>query len=245
MAREIRITIDDDEVFERMKRQKDELDLSWREVLQRGLWSSRSLERALKGSHGRFDDSEFGRDRLRRARGHHGRNRFGHHGGDRRRDFRGSPFDPDFGERLRTHIERSIDESMRDVEPFTPGSDPFEFEIEELADAEDAVVRFDFLGDDEERRIPLRVNLRTSDAGLDVDVVTVRRGKSAGHMNRFTTGDRRQITTRLSSGETATLELDEGVEEYDIVPMVSWGRDESGRPTVVDVEISTVRFDEQ
>ncbi|MFC7057120.1 hypothetical protein [Halovenus salina] len=37
MAREIRITIDDDEVFEQMKRAKQELDLSWREVLHRGL----------------------------------------------------------------------------------------------------------------------------------------------------------------------------------------------------------------
>ena len=37
MAREVRITIDDDEVFERMKARKGALDLSWEEVLHRGL----------------------------------------------------------------------------------------------------------------------------------------------------------------------------------------------------------------
>ena len=37
MSREIRITIEDDEVFERMRYRKDELDLSWEEVLRRGL----------------------------------------------------------------------------------------------------------------------------------------------------------------------------------------------------------------
>ena len=37
MTREIRITIDDDEIFERMRTRKQELDLSWEEVIHRGL----------------------------------------------------------------------------------------------------------------------------------------------------------------------------------------------------------------
>jgi hypothetical protein len=37
MTREIRISVDDDEVFERMRERKRRLDLSWEEVLHRGL----------------------------------------------------------------------------------------------------------------------------------------------------------------------------------------------------------------
>lgn len=240
MSREVRITIGDDEVFERMKRRKRELDLSWEEVLHRG------LEHRSDGGHGR-EHGHHGyhgdwpgewREGRGRGRGH------GHaHGGDRPLN----PFDDDFERRLRERIEGSVRTAVPDM-GFESGAFPFggdEFEdplgadIGRLEAAEDAVLSFDFL-DGEGARVPLRVNLRTSTTGLDVEVVAVRRGKGARDMNRFGEGDRKEIAEQLVGGATATLWTEDGGESYRVRPILSWTRDGSGRPTVADAEIEEV-----
>ncbi len=117
-----------------------------------------------------------------------------------------------------------------------------EAEIDRLEDAEDAVLSFPFLSD-ERARVPLRVNLRTSADGLSVEVVAVRRGKSTAETNRFADDQRAEINRWLAEGKTVRLELQNGTEAYDVVPVLSWGRADDGTPTVTDAEIVEVRFD--
>ena len=250
MSREIRITIDDDEIFERMKRRKDELDLSWEEALRRGLdrnedagpgSASGTGARAHRSSHaGRAPHGE--------PHASHGRPG-GHAGADEGRRSVGdsgewNPFDPDFGRKLSEHITRSVAESVPGGEDLLgPGS--LEEEIDQLEDAEDAVLAFPFLDDEPGNQVPLRVNLRTSADGLDVEVVAVRRGKSVASMNRFEADARGAVTRKLAAGEPAMLRMRDGQEEYPVSPALSWSRDRDGRPTVTEVEIAEVRLDEE
>ncbi|WP_435363486.1 hypothetical protein [Haloarchaeobius sp. DYHT-AS-18] len=259
MSREIRITIDDDEVFERMKRRKEALDLSWEETLRRG------LDQDGRGP----SDSHETHTTLRRPptppaphdpRRHHrrrGRGRAGRESDDRAHDEFGpghddfgdvNPFDPEFQERLRAQIESSVQESlsgvetaMRHVEQVTGGLGD---EIDRLSDAEDAVLTFADLPDDPEHQVPLRVNLATSADGLDVEVVTIRQGKGTDGMNRFAQGDRKTITETVATGGTGLLRLQDGAEEYAVVPRLTWGRTPDGEPTVTGVEIVDVVFGE-
>jgi hypothetical protein len=224
MGREIRVSIDDDEVFERMRARKRELDLSWEEVLHRGLWT----------------ESGPGPDPTG-PRGGHGP-------------------DEDFGDRIERQVKRRVERSLRSAfgaedhgqgstgapSPSSPPSAPssgYESEMESLANAEDAVLRFPFL-DDETHRVPLRVNLSTSAGGLDVEVVTVRQGKDVEGMNVFDRSARKAIAEGLATGSMPILELEAGVEEYRVAPALSWTRDGRGRPVVADVEVEEVLFDD-
>jgi hypothetical protein len=251
MSRDIRISIDDDEVFERLKRRKRELDLSWEEALRRGLerghgghWDSRGKHPHARSPRGMSPPSR--RDFRKRG---HGRSR-GHTRHDSRDSGYPSPFDPDFGDRLRREIEESVQESMQSVEESMHAvgesvgavGEGLETEIDRLEDAEDAVLSFPFLTDDR-ARVPLRVNLKTSADGLTVEVVAVRRGKSTGETNQFAADQRAEINRWLAGGKSVRLELQNGTEGYDVVPALSWSRADDGTPTVVDVEIADVRFD--
>lgn len=217
MAREIRITVDDDEVFERLRRRKRELDLSWEEALRRGL---REGGRPGPAGHGPAGAA--------------------------------TPFDPDFGERIKRNVARSLQESLADLggewqpeppEPREPGGDrELDAEIDRLADAEDAVLAFPFL-DSEGAEVPLRVDLRTTSGGMAVDVVAIRRGKGTEGSNRFERGDRKAVASRLAGGETATLRVGPG-ERYAVTPELSWARDGEGRPTVSDAEIVAVHLED-
>ena len=242
MGREVRITIDDDEVFERMKRRKRGLDLSWEEVLRRGLEHRDEGGEQVRGEP--WPDEESG-----------GWDEAGGRGGHGGRHPPLSPFDDDFERRLRERIEGSVRRSMPDF-GFGPGfdapeppdpprsRDPLGADIDRLEDAEDAVLSFDFL-DDAESAVPLRVNLRTSRSGLDVEVVAVRRGKGARERNRFGEGARKTIAERLVAGDGATLRTEDDDEEYRVFPVLSWTRDGAGHPTVADVEIEEVVFDDE
>jgi hypothetical protein len=238
MGREIRVTVDDDEVFERMKARKRELDLSWREVLHRGLWSEAGDDGGWAGP-GETDRSSS--------------------------DYRGSPGD-DFGDRLERQIRRRVERSLRsafgdddagpghgpgpvEVEidhpsPPDPPSPPGAPDVEDLEAAEDAVLRFPFLdgSEDPEYGVPLRVNLETTADGLDVEVVAVRTGKSVRGMNAFDREARMGIARGFSRGERARLELGDGEEHYGVAVSLSWGRAEDGRPTVDGVEVAEVVF---
>lgn len=222
MAREIRITIDDDEVFERMKRTKQELDLSWREVLHRGLQID-------EGPGGRYHEQT-------------GRETTGH----------GRPAtEDDFGDRIERHVKDRIEASLENalgvesVETDSPGrSRRYEREVESLANAEDAVLSFPFLADKPAYKIPLRVELEMRAGGVDVDVVSVRQGKSVREMNTFDRGTRRQIAEGLATGSDVRLELGDGEEEYRVTPILSWSRADDGEPAVDDVEIEDVLFGE-
>ena len=250
MSREIRITIDDDEIFERMKRRKDELDLSWEEALRRGLDrdDGPGPGRAFgSGSHGPGSRGPG-------APGHHsprgGRSHPGETGGRHEGDAGGpgnwNPFDPDFGRKLSEHITKSVAESVPGGEDFGPGGPgSLEDEIDQLEDAEDAVLAFPFLDDSPGNRVPLRVNLRTSTDGLAVEVIAVRRGKDVASMNRFEANARGTITRKFAAGEPAVLRMRDGQEEYPVSPTLSWSRDRDGRPTVTEVEIEEVRLDEE
>lgn len=75
MSREIRITIADDEVFDHMKHRKQQLDLSWEEVLRRGLHSHGNHRHG--GRHewwnphmGHERAAEFGNEIARRVQSH-------------------------------------------------------------------------------------------------------------------------------------------------------------------------------
>ncbi|MFB6175615.1 MAG: hypothetical protein ABEI99_00440 [Halobaculum sp.] len=258
MAREIRVTIDDDEVFERLRARKRELDLSWEEVLHRG----------LRGGPGDSPDEDIG-DRLerqitRRVEESLGR-AFGldesasrHSGGGASSDSGGSsggsrdPTPPGSPSPDSPSPPGGVDPAGRGT-PGGPQGGPaaggprqpsggLDAEVETLANAEDAVLRFPFLDDDPGNTVPLRVNLETSADGLDVEVVTIRSGKAVAERNAFDRGARRQIAEALATGETAILELDAGVEEYHVVPVLSWS-DDDGTPTVTEVSISEVSFD--
>jgi hypothetical protein len=228
MSRQIRITVDDDEVFERLKRRKDALDLSWEDALRRGLRDSKQPPRApdpgdvyQEGDHGP------GRDRGGRRGTETGTG--GAAGSDP------SPFDPDFGERLAERVLSRVGESVSGV------ADSLDEEIDRLEDAEDAVL---VLGDGEGERVPLRVSLHTGPGGLDVDVVAVRSGKDTEGMNEFADGARAAVARRFAQGETATLELAGGEETYDVRPELEWARGDDGTPAVTDVAVREVVFEE-
>jgi hypothetical protein len=233
VSRQIRITIDDDEVFERLRRRKDALDISWEEALRRGLRDSPEPPQGPPGE--TFDPSRnpsAGRDR-----GPHGprapRNMAAspdsEHGGP-------SPFEADFGERLAQEIASSVQQAVPGA-----GEEPLDDEIARLEEAEDAVL---VLGDGEAEQVPLRVALQTGPGGLAVDVVAVRSGKDTEGMNRFADGARAAVAERFATGETVALELDGGQETYLVRPELTWGRGEDGTPRVTDVEISEVVFED-
>lgn len=240
MSREIRITVDDDEVFERMKRRKQELDLSWEEVLHRGLRS----ERPKKGHAFDFghesDDARVGGHSGRRGPEHHtpGGSEWGHDDHVR--------WDT-FGESLERQIQDRVYDTLRSSfgaagihVPDRPG---METEMEVLASAEDATLAFDVLSDDRAYEIPLRVDMQTGLDGVTVDVVAVREGKSVRDANRFDTDARKRVNTHLGTGGTATLRFAGGAESYPVRPVLSWGRDPDGAPRVTDVDIAEVLLD--
>lgn len=245
MGREIRVTIDDDEVFERMKARKRELDLSWEEVLHRGLRREESpdegagrRERAAREREGR------GRRRQRRARDD-GRRHGSHSAGAADPS---SPADPlndpgQFADDLKRQIRGQVLESLQSS--LGAEEDPLESEMSSLEAAEDAVLAFDFLGEaasEEANQVPLRVVLEASTDGLAIDVVAVRQGKSVAGMNAFDPAVRRQVIEGLATGETATLRIEAGEESYQVAPSLSWSRT-NGTPTVTEVAIEEVQFD--
>lgn len=241
MSRQIRISIEDDEVFERLKRRKDALDLSWEDALRRGLRDSAEPPRGQRTRHApgttpghhsganpdhRREPDRFGRDRggPRRRRSHRSRDD-------------PSPFDPDFGERIVDQVLTSLGESLPGV-----GGEPLDREIDRLEDAEDAEL---VLGERDGERVPLRVSLYTGPDGLDVEVVAVRSGKHTEGMNRFADGARGRVARRFADGETATLELDGGGETYEVRPDLTWARGPDDTPMVTDVTIREVVFEER
>lgn len=257
MAREIRVTIDDDEVFERLRARKRELDLSWEEVLHRGLRGGsggpggpdddigdrleRQITERVEKSLGRafgLDDRES-RHRSGSSGRKSGESRDPTPQGSPSSDSPSPPGGVDSADRRTRGSPRAGTPAGGSHGRQSPGLDA---EVETLENAEDAVLRFPFLDDDSGNTVPLRVNLETSAAGLDVEVVTIRSGKAVAERNAFDRGARRQIAEALATGETATLELDAGVEEYRVVPVLSWSHDD-GTPTVTDVSISEVSFD--
>ena len=228
MSRQIRITVDDDEVFERLKRRKDALDLSWEDALRRGLRDSKQPPRAPdSGEVRQAPDPGPSRDR----RGRHGaEERTGATpGGDP------SPLDPDFGARVAERVLSRVEESVSGV------ADSLDAEIDRLEDAEDAVL---VLGDGDGERVPLRVSLHTGPGGLDVDVVAVRSGKDTEGMNEFADGARAAVARRFARDETATLELAGGEETYDVRPELEWARGDDGTPAVTAVAVREVVFEE-
>jgi hypothetical protein len=239
MSRQIRISIEDDEVFERLKRRKDALDLSWEDALRRGLRDSAEPPRGKRTPNRPRSPPE---DPGRGARSDRSPRRDRDHGGPERghRDSHHShgepsPFDPDFGERIAQQVLSSVSDSV-------PGfvGESLDHEIDRLEDAENAEL---VLGESQGERVPLRVSLHTGPDGLDVEVVAVRSGKGTEEMNQFADGARGRVARRFAQGETATLELDGG-ETYDVRPDVTWARGSQGAPTVTDVAIREVVFEE-
>lgn len=249
MSRQVRISIDDDEVFERLKRRKDALDLSWEDALRRGLRDSAEPPRGPKTP-----------QEPRETPGRSGR-ATGEGGGQRGQAENPSPFDSDFGEQIAQRVLASVSESVSGAvgghgggsaprgtggsgagSAGGPGSGgaPLDEEIDRLEDAEDAVL---VLGDSEGERVPLRVTLHTSPDGLDVDVVAVRSGKGTEELNQFADGSRAEVARRFARGDTATLELAAG-ETYDVRGELSWAPGPEGTPTVTDVTIRDVVFED-
>jgi hypothetical protein len=224
MAREIRITVGDDEVFERMKRRKEELDLSWEEVLKRGL-EGRGARESVN-----IDLGGLGSFGVREEYP-----QWPEHGPGPGR----SPA-PEFGERLAREIESRVQRSLGSAFGVEPDAKFGGFE--DLSEAEDAVLAFEFI-DDPAAVVPLRVNLTTSVDGLDVDVVAVRSGKSARDMNRFPNDARQRVAEHLAGGGTATLRVG-GAESYRVRPRLSWTRTAEGEPSVSEVDIADVVFDD-
>ena len=248
MAREVRISIDDDEVFERMKARKRELDCSWEEVLHRGLREFPEAGPPVEEPHA--------------ARGSGGYDEYGHDdpgfeppgvgAAERRRGRRRGGREPpvegigdvvdQFQSQLREQIQGQLQESLESSIGSMGG---IEREVDELQAAEDAVLRFEFLPDEgPDNQVPLRVTMQTGTDGLDVDVVAVRRGKSAQEMNRFSRDERQRINVELARGANGVLSFD-GDESYDVAPVLSWTRDRDGRPIVDDVAIDRVIFDDE
>ncbi len=240
MGREVRITIDDDEVFERMKRRKHELDLSWEDVLHRGL--RRTPERSPTDS--AFESPRPTTESAGRRSSRTG-NRGPHH------DHSHADHWDRFADSVEAQVQSKVYNALRDTfgaagidvpsPPTELGVDP---EMAHLSNAEDAVLRFEFLPDEPAYQVPLRVNLETSADGLAVEVVAVREGKSVRDMNHFDPQARRVVTTSLAEGKPAVLLFDDGAEDYPVEPALSWGRDEAGRPAVTRVRIEAVRLGE-
>lgn len=234
MAREVRITVDDDEVFERMKRRKQELDLSWEEVLHRGLRPPETPPEPdpdpvwSEGGWSPGPDSPPG------SQHHPGPGQQGEPLGDVVDEFR---------RQVKDQVTNSLRASMQGMQE---ANEELEREMGALAEAEDATLTFTGL-DDPAHTVPLRVNQRTSRAGLEVDVVAVRQGKSVQGTNQFDRSARKELNTSLARGEPATLRFEDGSddESYRVYPVLSWGKDDAGRPTVTEVEIDDVVLDDE
>lgn len=260
MSREVRITIDDDEVFERMKHRKRELDLSWEDVLHRGLRSkpdgvghegpAPQPDPAPNPTGSEFGYSpRSGRPGAGDADWRRAQHAHREHYADKYED----QWDR-FADSVEAQVQNKVYNALRDTfgaagidvpEPPEPTGFPgLDREMADLSNAEDAVLSFNFLDDDPAYQIPLRVNLQTSTDGLDVDVVAVRQGKNVRAMNHFDSEARLAVTKRLASGEPAVLRFDDGAEGYEVEPVIRWERDESGRPTVTAVDIEAVRLGE-
>jgi len=238
MAREVRITVDDDEVFERMKRHKQELDLSWEEVLHRGLrppetppepdpepfWN----EGGWSSGHATGPEHSPGPQ---------------HPSGPGQQDEPLGDVVDEFRRQVKDQVANSLRVSMQGMQE---ANEELEQEMGALAEAEDATLTFTGL-DNPAHTVPLRVNQRTSRAGLEVDVVAVRQGKSVRGTNRFDRSARQQLNTSLARGEPATLRFENGsdAESYRVYPVLSWGKDDTGQPTVTDVEIDEVVLDDE
>ena len=239
MAREIRVTIDDDEVFERMRARKRELDLSWEEVIHRGL---RERERGDIGERVERKIRQRVADSLEQSLGLDARS--GDDGG-RTRAPGGGPTpggrsEPDVGD---VDPMSSHDPAARSPpEPPESPAGGLSAEVASLSNAEDAELRFPFLPAKPGNRVPLRVRLETTADGLEVTVVAVRTGKSVASMNAFDRGARKEIAAALADGEAATLSLADGAETYRVVPALSWQATDDG-PTVTEAAIREVRFD--
>lgn len=256
MSREIRITIDDDEVFERMKRRKGELDLSWEEVLHRGLRRERVEDPGRGGeraAHSPGHDADYDRDAG--PRGHRGprgpgpgpgdggqRGRRGRRGaGDRGQGW--DAFADSLEQQIRDRVYDSLQSSFGAAGIDVPDHPDLDDEMASLTSAEDATLVFPFLPDERASQVPLRVDMRTGPDGIDVEVVAVRQGKGVRDANRFDTGTRKQVNTRLARGEPARLEFADGAESYRVSPVLSWSRGDDGRPSVDEVEIAEVHLD--
>jgi hypothetical protein len=234
MAREVRISVDDDEVFERMKRRKQELDLSWEEVLHRGLRPPETPPEP---------DPEPGWNEGSWPTGPD-------HPSGPRHQTEGSQQDEPLGDvvdEFRRQVKDQVTNSLRmSMQGMQEANEELEREMGELAEAEDATLTFTGL-DDPEHTVPLRVNQRTSRAGLEVDVVAVRQGKNVQGTNQFDRSARQQLNTSLARGEPATLRFENGTdaEAYRVYPVLSWGKDDAGRPTVTEVEIDEVVLEDE
>lgn len=253
MAREIRITVDDDEVFERMKHRKADLDLTWEEVLKRGLRAD-DAQGTSTGSEGRRpneapdppegpDAPGAGGERSTAGTSDHGsRGAAGTgHGSGHGHGEPGSigDFADQLRDQIRGQVRESLESSMQSVQH------DLDREMRDLRAAEDAVLRFDVLEDDPRYEVPLRVRMETSRSGLDVEVVAVREGKSVTGTNRFDRGARRTVNEHFATGGTATLAFGANgdAETYEVAPVCSWGRHDDGTPRVSGVEIHEVVFD--
>ena len=240
MAGEVRISVDDDEVFERMKRRKQDLDLSWEEVLYRGLARREDVGRVGPGA----EEGAYGRGPAADRTGARGP------GAAPGRD---APVDrwDQFASGLEREIQNKVYDTLAssfgaagiDVPPRPDGPDGLDEEVESLAGAEDARLVFPFLDGEEAHEVPLRVALETGPNGLSVDVVAVRRGKGVREANSFDTRARKEINTGLAMGDAAALVFEEGAESYRVRPVLSWTRGDGGRPTVDEVEIAEVILD--
>jgi hypothetical protein len=239
MAREIRVTVDDDEVFERMRARKRELDLSWEEVLHRGL-QDRGRESADLGDRIERQVRQRIEESMQTAFG------IDTDGDGRETDPRGPTGGSAPGESGsdRTRFDAESAGSGRESVAVDPAPEPggLDAAMESLANAEDAELRFPFLTDEPGNRVPLRVRLETTADGLDVTVVAIRNGKSVADYNAFERTARPAIASRLADGETATLSLADGAEEYHVVPSLSWQATPNG-PTVTEATIREVRVD--
>ncbi len=244
MAREVRITIDDDELFERMKRRKQALDLSWEEVLHRGLrppeTDRRDRGRGYEPSDPREEVAAAKQD-LKNAVEDIKRFRR-----DISRDREERPGSPSFDPFDPASIEEFVTETVRRSTGWLDDTD-WDEEIERVTEAEDAALIFPFLGSvakDPANQVPLRVQLRVTGEGLDIEVVTVRSGKGVSGMNEFDRGVRQHLIKGLAKEGSAVLQLEAGVEEYPVVPTLTWSRNDRGMPVVDHVSIEEVVLDE-
>jgi hypothetical protein len=238
MAREIRVTVDDDEVFERMKRRKQELDLSWEEVLHRGLRRDRRRGQGSDAGPGFAPGPDPQPDSDPQPDPHHGHHSRHRGGGDRWDEFA-----RDLESEIQSKIYDTLQSSFGAAGIDVPEHPDLDDEMGELEAAEDATLVFEFLADRREYRVPLRVTLRTGHDGVDVDVVAVRQGKSVRDTNRFDGDARGRVNVRLADGEPATLRFPDG-ESYPVRPVLSWSRDDRGNPSVSEVEIAEVLLDD-
>lgn len=194
MSPDIRISISDDETFERLKRRKNELDLSWKEVVLRGL-----KKRTMPLEHLGIKDP-IGKRALEIVDG----------------------------------LTITTPEAEEDIETT----------IDRLERGEDSILSFDFLNKSR-CRIPLRIGLTTGKGGHKVKWQEVRRGKSTSHMNSFSEEEREEIAEKLGEGRKATLKMERGKIEYDVVPTISWTRDDSGFCCAKEVSVEEIDVQEE